>query len=351
MAQPQTVTVVGTVTRPGGSPESGIVKFEQLVYLRSGGDDTVIAPGERVTALASDGTFSLVVYKTTDAGWSPQGWSYRVTLGLSSSELTYNVLIPANAPAEVQLADLLPALTAQAGAMYSPIGHTHAGGGGEGDPAGTAAALVQAHVQAADPHPVYLSAAEGDDRYDAAGSTAAALSAHTGATDPHAQYLTQTEGDGRYAALGGGGAVAPTFVRPYVSTGSILLPEDLVWAPVAGLTVSIAAAVGDDIEVSAELLIDSRLTDFLDLAVIVGGTIRRAASSGTSTPAVEGDPAMYPDNDVQFRGSATSWGFTATADDISGGTVTIAMIHKGAGGASVLATVAFPFRWRVRNDH
>ncbi len=73
---------------------------------------------------------------------------------------------------------------------------------------------VAAHVAAADPHPGYLTQAEGDSRYRQSATAltdgdipagiardsevASAISTHVAAADPHSQYLTQAEGDGRY---------------------------------------------------------------------------------------------------------------------------------------------------------
>jgi hypothetical protein len=51
------------------------------------------------------------------------------------------------------------------------------------DPAGTATAAVVAHVALADPHPQYLTEAEGDAAYDGIGSAAAALIAANDYTD------------------------------------------------------------------------------------------------------------------------------------------------------------------------
>jgi hypothetical protein len=73
---------------------------------------------------------------------------------------------------------------------------------------GAAAAAVAAHVTAADPHPGYLTAAEGNAAYAASGAPAAAVAAHEAAADPHPGYLTQAEGDGRYAPLGSAGGLA-----------------------------------------------------------------------------------------------------------------------------------------------
>lgn len=74
------------------------------------------------------------------------------------------------------------------------------------------AAQIAAHEAEADPHPGYLTEAEGDAAYDALGAAAAAqaaaeataaaaLSAHEAAADPHPGYLTQAEADLLYEAL------------------------------------------------------------------------------------------------------------------------------------------------------
>jgi hypothetical protein len=77
--------------------------------------------------------------------------------------------------------------------------------------AGVAAAAVATHEAAGDPHPQYLTAAEGDTlfltpaegnaAYDALGAATAAVAAHEAAGNPHPVYLTQAEADALYAAL------------------------------------------------------------------------------------------------------------------------------------------------------
>jgi environmental stress-induced protein Ves len=57
---------------------------------------------------------------------------------------------------------------------------------------------VGTHVAASDPHPQYLTPAEGNAAYDALGAAASAVSTHVAASDPHPQYNTQAEGDARY---------------------------------------------------------------------------------------------------------------------------------------------------------
>jgi hypothetical protein len=396
VAQPATVTIVGTALRPGGSPESGIVKFEQPVDLRSGTDGTIIAQGERAATIADDGSFSLTVYRTDDPAWSPQGWTYRVTLGLSSSTSTYDVQVPGSLGATVELADLLPALSPSQGAQYAPIGHTHSGGGSGGDPAGTAQAIMNAHVAAPDPHPQYLTQVEGDGRYDAAGAASAAVAAHTAASDPHPVYLTAVEGDGRYDPVGaasaaasaavaghvsssdphpqyltqvegdaryqpvgsgGGGAVTATFERAIITSGDVPLPSmPSQFAPLAGLTLTLPAVAGDQVEFSLWGLLDRNAVDnYVEAVVLVDGLIVRYASTGTGTANTsnEGDPAMYPEAVAQrFSPLAGPYlSFEVTPADLDDGAVTFALAHRGVGGGKVFASGAYPFRMAARNDH
>ncbi len=60
------------------------------------------------------------------------------------------------------------------------------------DPTGTAATAVAAHAGAGDPHPGYLTTAEGNAAYDATGAAAAAVAAHAGLTDPHSGYRLES---------------------------------------------------------------------------------------------------------------------------------------------------------------
>jgi hypothetical protein len=213
VAEPQRVTVVGTLRRPDGTPDVGaVVRFERRVTLRSGSTADLIGLGGHTDVADQAGAISVSVFATDDVGWSPQNYTYRVTIGFSSGDQVFDVLVPYSST-PVELADLLPVVAPSAGAMYAPIGHTHEGGGGEGgDPAGTAAALVTAHEGAADPHAVYLTQPEGDARYALTAAPAAAVAAHVAEGDPHPQYLNQTEGDARYALTGAPAAAVAAHV-------------------------------------------------------------------------------------------------------------------------------------------
>lgn len=71
------------------------------------------------------------------------------------------------------------------------------------DAAGAATAAVAAHEAALDPHPQYLTAAEGNAAYDAIGAASAAVAIHEAAADPHTGYQKESEKDAAngYAGL------------------------------------------------------------------------------------------------------------------------------------------------------
>lgn len=75
---------------------------------------------------------------------------------------------------------------------------------GDFDAAGTAAAAITTHEGAADPHPGYLTSAEGSAAYDAIGAAASAISTHEAALDPHPAYITSAEGTAAYAPIAKG---------------------------------------------------------------------------------------------------------------------------------------------------
>lgn len=67
------------------------------------------------------------------------------------------------------------------------------------DPTAAINAAITAHNAATDPHPTYLTKAEGDAAYEAVN----AVATHAAAGNPHPVYLTQVEGDARYQPISG----------------------------------------------------------------------------------------------------------------------------------------------------
>lgn len=140
---------------------------------------------------------------------------------------------------------------------------TQAEGNTAYDAIGAAASAVGTHVAASDPHPQYLTPAEGNAAYDALGAAASAVSTHVAASDPHPQYNTQAEGDARYernltaganitidrtnpaapvisASGGGGGGGAVDSVNG--QTGVVVLDAADVGADAAGAATAAVAA-------------------------------------------------------------------------------------------------------------
>lgn len=152
---------------------------------------------------------------------------------------------------------------------------------------------------------------------------------------------------GTWTAPAGGSTLVVK--RAVVSSGNIT-PQNTAgaWAALTGgPTLVIAAAVGDylTVEVMGLLMTKDNAT-FWDLALLNGASLVRFGSSGTGTPAAEGDGSFYPD--TAFPRSGTVFDFVAASGDINGGNVTACFAVK-SGGAGVLHAGFYPLRWRVLN--
>lgn len=114
------------------------------------------------------------------------------------------------------------------------------------------------------------------------------------------------------------------------------------------VTTGITASVGDYVVFLPSMMVDPTGATHLDLAVKVGVNFVRYASTGTGTPATEGDPALYGDG--TFVHSNSIFDFVVTADDLSSGTLTFAVVYKGTGTTTVVyASTDYPWRWRCLN--
>lgn len=149
---------------------------------------------------------------------------------------------------------------------------------------------------------------------------------------------------------GGGGGAPVAVVVGYVTTGNVT-PQNTggsVALLTGGPTMAIAAAVGDRIRADVTYLTERNGSTFYDLAVIVSAAAVRYAATGTSTPPVEGDPGMYPDQ-PSYQGRPGPFSFTVEAGDLSGGNVTIGFAVKSGGGGLLFASTAFPLRYTLTN--
>lgn len=170
-------------------------------------------------------------------------------------------------------------------------------------------------------------------------------------------YIAQTVAEGGGPPIDTSGFALKPYVRSaYIISGDITpLPNTAsTWQTLmqAGtgqpFELAIPAAVGEWVEISASFMAQLAANSFLDIGVMVGTSVVRSLSSGTAIPAVEGDPALYPNPSV-YRASGFSKGFTVTSGDLDAARVRFVLSVKGVGTGSLYASTAFPFYWRAVN--
>lgn len=160
-----------------------------------------------------------------------------------------------------------------------------------------------------------------------------------------------TEGNATFlgtvtSAGGGGGGVV--VARGYYSGGNPTMPNNAAFQVLPGTEAAIAAVAGDDVEWVPSFMWAPTTSQFLELAVIVGGVPVRYASTGTNTGGVEGDPALYPDPGT-YRSAAPVFSLEVEPGDLDGGEVNFAIVSKGNGTGTFFSSASFPFRWTAKN--
>lgn len=168
--------------------------------------------------------------------------------------------------------------------------------------------------------------------YDASGAATAALTTAEAYTDAAVTART------------------PRIVAARVTTGDVTLPNTSgAWQALAGFELDISAAVGDWVEIAVSGMSAPSSSSFLEVAVIVAGSLVRYMSTGTGSPATEGDPSMYP-QPSQFRtfGFGVK-GFTVTSGDLDGGSVRFVLAVRAAGAGTLYSSASYPFYWQAKN--
>lgn len=91
---------------------------------------------------------------------------------------------------------------------------------------------LDSHEADSNPHPTYLTAAEGNAAYDAAGAASSAVSAHEAASDPHAGYQKESEKgvSNGYASLDSGTKVPTAQLASGTADATTFLRGDQTWA-------------------------------------------------------------------------------------------------------------------------
>jgi hypothetical protein len=113
---------------------------------------------------------------------------------------------------------------------------------------------------------------------------------------------------------------------------------------------SIAAVVGDRVEFIASFLGDLVGTNFLDAVVVANGSIVRYGSTGTATPATEGDPTAYREASSEHIRGLGPVRVTCQSGDLHGGNITFGIAYRGTGTTStIFAGTNYPLRWQITN--
>lgn len=204
---------------------------------------------------------------------------------------------------------------------------------------GVAATADVAHVIAVDPHPQYLTAAEGNAAY---------------AASVHAHVLGDVTGLIAALAAKAGKLVCR---EAYVTSGNVNLNTGTgVWGPLPTFpTLSIPAVVGDKVGFEGSMGRQPNGNLLADVGVVVGGAIKRwlggpfTDSAPPATPGYEGDIALYHTGGIPARSGERR--FTVTAGDLDAGNVVFAVLCRVAGGGSavILSDPATPFYWQATN--
>lgn len=115
---------------------------------------------------------------------------------------------------------------------------------------------------------------------------------------------------------------------------------------------SIAAAVGEDLQVDYDFLLEVVGDSYFDLAVVTGGvpTIQRYLTTATGAPSFAG-PTGHQGRSGAFQGREFLGGFVVAAGDLDGGLVRLRWVVKTINASNrVYANPNYPLRVNLRNS-
>jgi hypothetical protein len=149
-----------------------------------------------------------------------------------------------------------------------------------------------------------------------------------------------------------GGRVA--IVDQHITTGNITCPNTggVLWTIITKpdttrLELDLPAAVGNRVQLGVTGMRTG--SDSIDVAVVVGTTQVRYLSTGTVTPASDGDVGWYAAGGGPFFLNNSPRGFVVTAGDLDGGNVRFCMVSNGSGLSIIEAATTDPFYWCAMN--
>jgi hypothetical protein len=170
------------------------------------------------------------------------------------------------------------------------------------------------------------------------------------------QAIRKAQLDAAIAGVGGGGGSSIRTARVTIADDNLSgLPAAASWTIVqtsanTKLQCAIAATAGDRIRVVGRGM--HKGSHFFDWVLLdSAGTIAVYATTESSTPPSEGDPALYPSLSFGYETGPPL--FTVSSGHIDGtGKATVAFAHQGAGTGTaniVYAHATYPFKIRLEN--
>lgn len=137
-------------------------------------------------------------------------------------------------------------------------------------------------------------------------------------------------------------------VAQRVVSGDVALPNTAgVWQPLAGFSLPIPAVAGDDVELDFSAMRTQTSGAWVDIGIVVGGSIVWFATTDSATPPFEGDTGWYPVAGFALHSGDAS--LIVGASHLSGGNVTFVVAVRAAGAGSLFASANYPFRWKAVN--
>jgi hypothetical protein len=156
-------------------------------------------------------------------------------------------------------------------------------------------------------------------------------------------------------ASGGGAGPAMSIVSGQLTSGNVAATNTAgAFLPIAGTSVSISAALGDQVSGQYGFTDASGAGSYYDIGVTVGGVLVRQLYSPAfpATSSYEGMPGALPDNPPAFFGPVAPRWFTVTSGDLdSGGVVTFCLCRRSTGSGSLLMSADIPVTYSLYNNH
>lgn len=213
MTLPALITVRATV-RDASGPVAGRVVFARsaILFPASSSDQNYLIPEEVEVEVGADGLLAQQLYAGNDPAASPTGWTWEVRPHFRHWHTPFSIVVPYDAAdGEVNLNQLAPVPPDGTGDLYALVNHTHAGGGSVTLGAvvaqttfglSSASGVLDTVSRSDHKHCTPATPTAADVGADASGTATAAVSAHVAAADPHPQYLTSAEGGAAYSPVG-----------------------------------------------------------------------------------------------------------------------------------------------------